>query len=31
MERVNKLAGKTHYYNASFLAGTGLSALAFYQ
>ena len=29
MERVFKLAGKTHYSNASFLVGTGLSALAF--
>ena len=27
MERVFKLAGKTHYSNASFLVGTGLSAL----
>ena len=26
---VFKLAGKTHYSNASFLVGTGLSALAF--
>ena len=31
MERVFKLAGKTHYSNASFLVGTGLSALGFYQ
>ena len=29
MERVFKLAGKTYYSNASFLVGTGLSALAF--
>ena len=29
MERVFKLAGKTHYSNASFLVGTGLSELAF--
>ena len=29
MERVFKLAGKTHYSNASFLVGTDLSALAF--
>ena len=29
MERVFKLAGKTLYSNASFLVGTGLSALAF--
>ena len=29
MERVFKLAGKTDYSNASFLVGTGLSALAF--
>ena len=29
MERVFELAGKTHYSNASFLVGTGLSALAF--
>ena len=29
MERVFKLAGKTHYSNASFLVGTGLLALAF--
>ena len=27
MERVFKLAGKTHYSNASFLVGTGLSGL----
>ena len=27
--RVFKLAGKTHYSNASSLVGTGLSALAF--
>ena len=29
MERVFKLAGKTHYSNALFLVTTGLSALAF--
>ena len=29
MERMFKLAGKTHYSNASFLVGTDFSALAF--
>ena len=29
MERVFKLEGKTHYSNASFLVGTGLSALVY--
>ena len=31
MERVFKLAGKTHYSNASFLVGTGFIGTGFYQ